>query len=244
MLVNILVALQVVSQVSSQRLATRPLPNLPTLSLDTANRILAITVTPTLDPSPVHKGPDFHLAGHGDDRVTTNPITITDTDTSPFPRDTNDPDRKRAALAPLSTAPTNHVTPAPNGRYGTPTLSAAPPSAPSPPSTPSTPHLPFPTALLAQIPSTWPYTAYGVGRKPETKTWTLTDGEGRRAGEVRHEVVWWGRPLRKSGVGGVEGEGKNGWRRTFLVAGGSAAVAGGEGGGGGEIEEQGEEAKV
>lgn len=61
----------------------------------------------------------------------------------------------------------------------------------------------FPTGLMTQVPSGWPYTKYGVGRRRETTTWALTRtrAEGSRtAGEetvglVKAVVSWFPRPV-------------------------------------------------
>lgn len=75
----------------------------------------------------------------------------------------------------------------------------------------------IPTEFLSQVPRDWPYTAFGVGRKAETATWGLTDGEGRTVALAKHEVRWVPRPLRGTKqVGGGEGR-LEGWRRTFVV---------------------------
>jgi hypothetical protein len=61
----------------------------------------------------------------------------------------------------------------------------------------------FPTGLMTQVPTGWPYTKYGVGRKRETATWALTsigtEGSGmveeETVGLVKAVVSWFPRPL-------------------------------------------------
>jgi hypothetical protein len=76
----------------------------------------------------------------------------------------------------------------------------------------------FPTALTTQLPSMWPYTRYGVGRRRSTATWALTsasageDGlaEEETVGMVKAVVSWFPRPVFEarseagSGVGDVK----------------------------------------
>jgi hypothetical protein len=76
----------------------------------------------------------------------------------------------------------------------------------------------FPTALTTQLPSLWPYTRYGVGRRRSTATWALmsvstgADGlaEEETVGLVKAVVSWFPRPVFEarseatSGVGDVK----------------------------------------
>ncbi|KAF2993441.1 hypothetical protein E8E13_001429 [Curvularia kusanoi] len=90
-----------------------------------------------------------------------------------------------------------------------PTLFTDTPSDAAPPTVTKT--YVIPTEYLSQVPQNWPYTAYGAGRKKETATWALTDGDGRTVALVKHKVQWFPRPLRG------EDDRLKGWRRTFVV---------------------------
>ena len=62
-----------------------------------------------------------------------------------------------------------------------------------------------------------------MGRRQETATWGLTDGEGGTVGVVKHGVRWFPRPVWMG-----EGVGVEGWRATFVVTGGGVEAGGGK----------------
>ena len=68
------------------------------------------------------------------------------------------------------------------------------------------------TEYLSQVPRAWPYTKFGLGRRKETATWSLTNGDGEIVGVVKHEVLWYPRPLWTGATTLLDG-----WKPTFVV---------------------------
>lgn len=80
------------------------------------------------------------------------------------------------------------------------------------------------TEYLSQVPRGWPYTRFGLGRRKETATWRLTNGDGEIVGVVKHEVLWYPRPLWTGTTPLLEG-----WKPTFVVTGGVGPAVTGTG---------------
>lgn len=213
MLATILIAILFLTQITLQHLATPPLStsDFSTIYLHATPPNLTPTTTPTPDPTTFFQPPVFHLADHSDDSITATATRTGINAACPRPKQTNpSPNHPPSPTTASSKPPTPQPT--------------HPPASPTQPNTftttPSTPNLPFPTALLSQLPSTWPYTTPGMGRAPATRTWDVRDQAGTKVGEVRHCVLFWARPLRgRGGRGGGVYDGA-GWGRRFVVVGG------------------------
>jgi hypothetical protein len=76
-----------------------------------------------------------------------------------------------------------------------------------------------PMEYLGQVPTGWPYTRFGVGRRRETVMWELTDGDGETVAVVKHEALWYPRPLWTGARAVLES-----WRPRFVGLGEGLAM--------------------
>jgi hypothetical protein len=82
----------------------------------------------------------------------------------------------------------------------------------------------IPTEYLAQLPSNWPYTEYGIARKAgKTTSWPLVNPNATSStvAWVYHELLWNPRPLytpaaEKAKKGKMYNPGLEGWKHDFL----------------------------
>ncbi|KAF2629393.1 hypothetical protein BU25DRAFT_457062 [Macroventuria anomochaeta] len=187
-------ACTLVLQIESLLTAQPPLFSLNTISIGPLPNITATTSSIALS-TPLLRIPDFYVANEGDN------------DSPPDRPGFTDPDASLRFTVPTTPRSTVIITLTSAADAGSATITSA--------------HT-MPTQYLNQVPKNWPYTTFGVGRRGETATWDLTDGEGKTVGVVKHEVRWFPRPLWTG-----EGMWLESWRSTFVVTGGEGTETGG-----------------